>query len=151
MFLQEEIDQIRNFAPHLEVQNESISKSTVGWQLDHTLRVLIGVSKVLAKSDPKDYKRNFNKVRAFVFTFNKIPRGKGKAPKQVVNEEVITSEGLEKLLDLAVEGMEKINEMHPKANFQHQYFGLLNLKQTKKFLRIHTQHHLKIVEDILGA
>ena len=149
MFLKEEIAQIEAFLPHYEAHNKNVSNKTVGWQLDHTLRVLIGVPRVLEKSDPKDYKRNFNKVRAFVFAFNKIPRGKGKAPKKVINDEPISYEGLEKLFSLAKEELQKVEKMHPKANFQHQYFGLLNLKQTKKFLKIHTRHHLKIVDDIL--
>lgn len=151
MFLKEEIAQIETFLPHFEKYSETISKKTVGWQIDHTLRVLIGVPRVLEKSDPKDFKRNFNKVRSFVFLFNKIPRGKGKAPKKVVNEQPITLEGLKNLIDLAKNELQKVNGMHPRANFQHQYFGLLNLKQTKKFLKIHTRHHLKIVDDIVNS
>lgn len=149
MFLQRELDLIEQYLPKIEMSNDQISSKTVGWQLDHTLRVLIGVSKVLKESDPKLYKRNFNKVRAFVFLFNKIPRGKGKAPKVVTTENPITLESVSILYAKACEELKTLDNLPKHANFDHKYFGMLNLKQTKKFLRIHTQHHLKIVSDIL--
>jgi hypothetical protein len=33
--------------------------------------------------------------------------------------------------------------------FEHPYFGKLKLKETIRFLEIHTQHHLDIIRDII--
>jgi hypothetical protein len=33
--------------------------------------------------------------------------------------------------------------------FEHPYFGKLKLKETIRFLEIHTTHHLSIIEDIV--
>lgn len=149
MFLQTAINSIENYIPHHQKENSNISQKTVGWQLDHTLRVLIGVPKVLAQSNPEDYKWKFNKTRFIIFLLNKIPRGKGKAPKQVVNHDEVTKEGLENLLNKAKDSLQLLDNLPVNANFNHPYFGMLNLKQTKKFMKIHTQHHLSIVKDIL--
>lgn len=150
MFLQTAISSIENYIPDYQKVNNKVSQKTVGWQLDHTLRVLVGVSKVLAQSNPEDYKWKFNKTRFIIFLLNKIPRGKGKAPKQVVNHDAVTKEGLESLLAKTKESLQLLEGLPDNANFNHPYFGMLNLKQTKKFLKIHTQHHLNIVKDILG-
>ena len=149
MFLQSAINSIENSLPHYKKVNAKVSQKSVGWQLDHTLRVIIGVSKVLATSNPEDYQWKFNKTRFVIFLLNKIPRGKGRAPKQVVNSEEVTIDELQSLIEKAKEGLQVMENLPEKANFNHPYFGMLNLKQTKRFMKIHTQHHLNIVKDIL--
>ena len=44
-----------------------------------------------------------------------------------------------------------MKELHANSNFKHPYFGVLNLKMTKRFLEIHTNHHLKIIKEILQS
>jgi paraquat-inducible protein B len=150
MFLEEEFTHIENYISHFEKTNTKVSKKSVGWQLDHSLRILIGVPRVLEKSDALTYKKNINKTRTLVFMLNKIPRGKYSAAKKVVNTAPIQLAQLSKMLKMAKEEVKKTANLAPNANFDHPYFGQLNLKQTKKFLKIHTKHHLKIIEDILA-
>ena len=130
-------------------ENLSISKSTVGWQLDHSLKVIIKVSEWTAQSNPQDHKRNFNFMRLIMFTLGYIPRGKGKAPKYVVPPEVITTEDLNNQLEIAKNQISILNDLPQGVYFKHFIFGMLSKKQTLRFLEIHTKHHLKIVRDIL--
>jgi len=44
--------------------------------------------------------------------------------------------------------LEELRELNPQQFFNHPGFGNLRLKKTIQFLEIHTQHHLKIIEDI---
>lgn len=141
--------QIEDYFPQMEEKNTAVSEKGVGWHLDHSLRVIGGVSALLKSSDPAAYKWKFNFTRMAVYTFNYIPRGVGKAPKQVLNEKVVTLEILQEELEKARQECSSLAELDPKSNFQHPYFGILNLKQSQKFLKIHTRHHLKIVRDIL--
>ncbi|MEO0902674.1 MAG: hypothetical protein AAFY00_11940, partial [Bacteroidota bacterium] len=42
-----------------------------------------------------------------------------------------------------------IEGLSEDAHFEHPNFDVINKGQTKRFLKIHTGHHLKIIKDIL--
>lgn len=79
---------------NFETINLGVSKSTIGWQIDHSLRVFNGVIPLLIKSNPANYKWKFNFKRTIVFSLNKIPRGKANAPKNVQFYEKISKQDL---------------------------------------------------------
>jgi hypothetical protein len=72
--------------PHYEKLNTAVSAVAVGWHIEHTLLVTVNIIEALKKSNPKEYKWQFDIKRFFVFATGKIPRGKGKAPKSVLPE-----------------------------------------------------------------
>ena len=91
-FLQQ-IDELESWIPKRAAINEKISKTTIGWQIAHTLKVANSVIKLLVKSDPKAYKWQFSIIRPLFLTMGYLPRGKAKAPKAVQpKEEEITVE-----------------------------------------------------------
>jgi hypothetical protein len=81
---------------------------------------------------------------------NNIPRGKAKAPKQVLPVDAIAIEDLQNKLALAKSNIALLEKLHKNSFFTHPYFGDLNLKAAIWFLKLHTQHHLKIVNDIIN-
>lgn len=133
-----------------EKQIESISKSSIGWQLDHALKVINAVCKVAPDSSPEKYKPNTTFIKFFVMTFGYIPRGRAKAPK-IVTSDAINEQDLIAQHKEAIEGLKKLEKLHPNQYFSHPMFGHLNAKALRKFLYIHTYHHLKIMRDILNA
>ena len=144
------IGQIENNLSQWEKQNTTISHATVGWQLDHSLLVINGIIAQLAKSNPKDYQWRPNWKRVYIKLRNNIPRGKAKAPKQVLPVDVIAIEDLQNKLALAKSNIALLEKLHKNSFFTHPYFGDLNLKATIWFLKLHTQHHLKIVNVIIN-
>jgi len=144
------IRQIEITLPHWEKQNTTISQATIGWQLDHSLLVINGVMAQLAKSNPKDYQWRPNWKRAYFKLRQNIPRGKANAPKPVRPAEIITIEGLQTKLTLAQKNIILLQSLPNNSYFTHPYFGDLNLKAAIWFLKLHTQHHLKIVNDIIN-
>ncbi len=130
-------------------KNSLVSKSDVAWHLDHSLRVIIGVTGVLQKSNPKDYKTSFLLKRSLILFLGRIPRGKAKAPETVVSIGEILLDDLNFRLEKAKISIVELKNISARSNFTHHIFGQLNLKETMRFLEIHTKHHLKIVADIL--
>ncbi len=148
--LARELATIESLTAKLHQQNPEISSANVGWHLDHCLRAIIGMSKALQKSDPATYKWRFNLPRLLVLSLNATPRGKGKAPKSVQPRGEVTAAGLQVLLAEAKEQLAGLAGLPSASNFNHPFFGLLNLRQTKRIIQIHTRHHLKIVRDIIA-
>lgn len=131
-----------------EKSNLTVSAVSVGWHIEHTLLVIIKVAHELEKSNPVDFKWTFNLKRILICSLKIIPRGRGKAPKGVVptNFDTQTLNARAKEAENSLEILKKLGEGH---YFKHPYFGDLKLKATLKFLTIHTQHHLKIIHDII--
>jgi hypothetical protein len=131
--------------------NPLVSTSNVSWHIAHSLKVINAIAETVKISNPEEYQWRFNFSRSLINILGFIPRGKGKAPKAVVPTDVQTSEQLREALQTAKQMLLELEHLDGKSHFMHPYFGQLNLKQTKKFLAIHTKHHLKIIDDILKA
>jgi len=56
---------------------------------------------------------------------------------------------LELQIQKACQNIEHIISANKNAHFNHFIFGALNKNRTIRFLEIHTNHHLKIIKDIL--
>ena len=150
MLLKNELTLIEEYVIESHQLNPEVSSKSIDWHLDHSLKVIVAVCGALQKSDPALYKWKFNAIRVFVFIAGYFPRGKGKSPKQVLPPETITKEDLYNQIALAKEKLNNTTNFPARSNFKHPYFGVLNLKQTQKFLRLHTMHHLKICADIMN-
>ena len=144
------IETLESKIEFFESTNQLISKSTVGWQIDHSLKVINAIIDTLKKSNPSNYKSNFNFKRIVVFAINSIPRGKANAPKTVRTNDEIFKQDLESQIEISKKLVTQLYTLQKNNNFLHPYFGILNLKQSIKFLKIHTHHHLKIINDILA-
>ena len=145
------ITELENRIAKMDVRNETVSKSAVGWHIEHALLTLHLIIHAVKNSDPKQYAWKFNFWKTIVFALNKIPRGKAKAPKVVQPKEDFTIDTLRTRLHTVKDSLNELSIAHPDKYFDHPYFGKLNVKPTIKFLGIHTKHHLKIIGDILKA
>lgn len=142
------LGQIESHIPFHEKVNQQVSQSTIGWQIDHSLMVINSVVEQLRISNPENYKWKFNSMRLLLQITNKIPRGKVKVPKSVQPIDVATIENLTAKLGLAKRNLAAMENLPEHSYFTHPIFGDLNLKSTIWFLKLHTNHHLKIIEDI---
>jgi hypothetical protein len=149
--LADKIKELESYIPDSGKLNNKVSFTAVAWHIDHSLRVIIGSCKMLQKSTPGEYKWRFNFYRLLIFTAGHFPRGVSRAPKTVVSHEEITKKSLTGLLKMATGLLNEILVLPANSNFSHPYFGVLDVKQTIKFINIHTRHHLKIIRDITAG
>ena len=147
--LKTQLIEVENYIPKLKSINLKVSNANVAWQIDHLLRVINGITKALEQSDSEQFNSSFNLWRTVFLTLNYLPRGKAKAPKKVMPVTVISEDDLIRRLSFAKENSSKLEKLPILAHFSHPMFGDLHKKQAEKFIRIHTEHHLKIIRDIL--
>lgn len=147
--IKDQLQKIESLLPKIDVTNNQVSKASVGWHLEHSLLILNSSLKGLTMTDPKDYNPKFS-LKKFVFlNFGLIPRGKIRAPKQFIPLEVPTQESILKLMNLAKERLEATKNLPAQSFITHPFLGDFDKKTTLRFLWLHTNHHLKIVDDIL--
>lgn len=143
------IEELEGCLKFKENIDKTVSISDIGWHIDHSLKVINVISDLFIGSNPNMYSGNFNKWRLLFFSLGYFPRGKVKAPKLLRPAKIILMKDLESQFQLTYNNIISINKAHKNAYFKHPIFGILNKKQTIRFLELHTNHHLKIIRDIL--
>ena len=148
--LEAQLEEMRDYVPHKAQLNIKVSKAPVGWHLAHNLKVIHSILTTLENSDPDQYRSSFSWKKELVYLTGMIPRGKARAPKKVIPEENISEGELRQQIDSAKTGINLIASHSRNSFFEHPFFGHIKRDETAKFLVIHTEHHLKIIRDILN-
>jgi hypothetical protein len=151
MLLKNELEEINRLIEDDDKTSTIVSQKGVYWHTDHLLKVIIGICNTLKKSDPDKYTWSFNFWRLFTLTTEFFPRGRGKAPKHTTTVGVVSRNELLAQIKIAENQLESIGSLPAKSHFLHPYFGNLNLWWSKKFLKTHTRHHLKIIREITAS
>jgi len=146
--LSEYLNELETKISKQEHYNITISKSNVGWHIEHILLTINLIIEEVQKSNPENYKWSFKLSRILVFSMNKIPRGRAKSPK-VVAPKMYDEATLIEHFKIAKFRVQELKNISSDKYFNHPFFGNLKLDKTIKFLEIHTNHHLEIINDIL--
>ena len=149
------MDKLLNYLNELETKiskqekyNNDISKSNVGWHIEHILLTINIIIEEVKKSNPKNYKWRFKLPRILVFTMRKIPRGRAKSP-EIVMPKKYDELTLTEHLSITKIKIKELEHISLDKYFNHPFFGNLKLPKTIKFLEIHTKHHLEIINDMI--
>lgn len=142
------LKEIENHIPLYKLENSFISNTNVGWQIEHILLTINQVLKNCEESIDSNYQPKFSIWKLIVFTTKKIPRGKVKAPK-IVRPELFDKNSLEIHIKQTTENLKIINDLKKNQYFNHPIFGHINKIKMIKFLEIHSNHHLKIIREII--
>ncbi|MEM6892565.1 MAG: DUF1569 domain-containing protein [Bacteroidota bacterium] len=148
-FMDDQMETLHGYILQRDVENPAVSKADVAWHIDHSLKTINKIYEELEKSNPEDYQYTFSFSRICIFAWGDFPRGVAEAPKVVRPPMDIETENLYVQWEEARQNLNKLKELDDRVHFKHPYFNVIDKGQTKRFLRIHTRHHLKIIEDIL--
>lgn len=148
MRLESLVNELTTYLHDHQKRNLSISNSTIGWQIEHILLTINQVLKNCEESIDSNYQPKFSIWKLIVFTTKKIPRGKVKAPK-IVRPELFDKNSLEIHIKQTTENLKIINDLKKNQYFNHPIFGHINKIKMIKFLEIHSNHHLKIIREII--
>ena len=146
------VNQLESNISQFETTNLAVSGGSVGWHIEHSLKTINQIVTACKNSNPSDYQWHFNFKRFLILIVaKKIPRGKARAPKIVRPEGDINQETLAVSVSKVRENLIGWKALDKNANFPHPFFGILNKKETEKFLVLHTKHHKMIIDDILKS
>ncbi len=144
--------QIKEIESFLELEDKldaEVSNWSIYKQLEHILIVNKNISAAILKGKEPEERKARTPLSYFVLTTGFIPRGKAKAPK-IAEPKSLSQSELKSLLEEVKNNFSKLDNLNLSlvvAN--HPYFGGLNSKEWLRFLEVHTNHHLKIVRDII--
>ena len=136
-------------APLYLNNNKMVSEANVGWHIMHSCLVINSIAKAIIASDPALYKKKFSWKAFFVLLFNKIPRGKAKAPSFTQPANEVSMDMVLQQIAEARKSAELLLTADKSQYFTHPIFGDLQLSTAIKFLYVHSYHHEKIIKDIL--
>ncbi|MEM7108228.1 MAG: hypothetical protein AAF519_08380 [Bacteroidota bacterium] len=148
-FLALEMTDLESKLPYCDYREGSVSKVSVAWHIDHSLKVINRITDSLRSSNAKDYRYTPNPLRTLVFATGKMRRGKGRAPEVVLPPDTIKMNDLLTQWEDAKQNLRFLDSVDQQSHFRHPVFGVLNLKASKRFIAIHTGHHLEIIKDII--
>jgi len=149
--LSHQLTELEGFAPSAFVRQASVSKWSVGQQIEHTLIAISGMILALRKEHPGTGSREPNMYRDTVMASKQFPRGQIEAPAISRPSENPSPEFLEKLLLKTRNRVGNPLEISEKATLIHPIMDVMYRDEAIEFMTIHTEHHLVIIREILEA
>lgn len=150
------MNKINNLLNNLEAQidkysilNKAISEGNVGWHIVHSCLVIDSVCGAVLKSDATKFIKKFSFKAFLVLLLNSFPRGKAKAPSFTMPSEQLNPASILQSIQASRKSIVALAKAGKNQYFTHPIFGDLNASDTFKFLAVHTNHHLKIIKDVI--
>ena len=152
-----ELDLLRGYLDSAEIIAPSVSKWSIGEQIEHLLFVDARTCERIANPSPSNQIeiRRATLLSRLPVMLGFIPRGKIKAPevaipKKISKDALVAELGLvkERVMNLPTIEQELLES---RDLIPHPRLGGLTRKEWLRFLQVHQHHHLKIIQDILRA
>ena len=139
--------------------NEAVSKWSPAQQLYHLWlaggRMLKAAQVIHQGRGPVATEGEMTRIGRIILGRGVFPRGKAQAPENVRPPDAVSREELSQSLDRSRRSFAAVEPLlaelpDAKGYIEHPFFGALTAAQWVRCARIHTEHHLAIIRDILA-
>ncbi len=142
--------ELRGLLASTEVEDAGVSGWSVGMHVQHCALAMAGIARELLGCDaPPPGKPTA--VGWLVLKTGKIPRGGAQAPHDTIPDPDVATKVLEGMLTVSETLLDQVPEARESAWFQHFALGVLDRDRALRFVEIHNDHHLAIIDDILSG
>jgi len=145
------LDELQDYAAQPQTRAVAVSGWSVGQQIEHALLTIRGVVGELSRGAGRHEPAKPTLIGRIILLAGRIPRGRGEAPLTVLPRSAPEPAELSALLAKSRESLVRLAAVENDNTFFHPRFGRLNKAQSIRFLWIHTDHHLRIIRDIIAA
>lgn len=137
----------------LDLAAPDISAWCPSEHLDHLLKVTTAIVGRIAGGETLSNARGISLLGRIILIIGRIPRGRGKAPERMHGARVDAA-----ALDAALDEAERLVDQLDASVIarrrdpavRHPRFGGLTPAQALRFVSIHHEHHLRIIDDIVA-
>jgi len=151
-----QIEQMKKAFSETEEDLAAITVPRSSWcaaaHFDHIIKVAHGTLLILAKPEPPAAPRGLNLIGRLLLALGWMPRGRAQSPDRLRGSAVTLEELQASLAELenVLERVASRTVTRPNMPIlRHPTFGGLTHAQALRFVRIHTDHHLKIVQKLI--
>lgn len=143
----------------LFARRDDVSGWSVAQHLHHVARsaamMLVAVERLAAGSPPAAEGGRVSVVGRAVLLSGRMPRGKGRAPERTRPPDEPDRDAVEASVASSRVVFDRIGAVLPDAagsrfKVAHPYFGPLDAHQWLRVATIHSDHHFRIIDEILA-
>jgi len=128
-----------------------VSGWSVGMHVHHCILSMTNICDLLLASDPAKARGRPTSIGSILLFLGRIPRGRAQTPRVAAPSPDVPADELLACLDQVEARLRSVQELPRAAWFRHFAFGVLDRDRALRFIRIHNDHHLRIVADIVKA
>ena len=134
-----------------DVQAPGVSAWSAHRQVEHTVLVADRLLDLVARLDRGEAGESGGRLRwpgRIVLALGRIPRGRGQAPEDLRPQATPDVEAVRARLASVRTRLDAPRPRRRTPRAPHPHLGALDARQWRRFVDIHTRHHLAILRDI---
>lgn len=149
--IQVRLDEVETFIPDWQVRADSVSKWSIGQQVEHILKATSAFTVMLLRDRVSSGEHDELPLKRLFMRKKMIPRGRIESPEVALPAPDTNQKALESLLLKCRKRVSRLSEVSEDAVAMHPYLGEMTRDEIVEFLSIHLDHHLAIMRDIKSA